>query len=424
MRLVLFMLGLILATGIAAVAVAAETEGDVLDASGKVVLAGPAKASDIPALIGFLKKGGVEARYAKDILADMGEDAEPALIEALKEGAGFNDILDTLGRIGDEKSVRAIAQYINDPSWDRANAARGTLRRVGNRAVPVVVEMMGDKDYNEAVIAVLISIKPDDDSIRYLRTKLDSPNPLERGGAARILGLWNDKDSGAAIKKLLGDSEQSVRESAIIGYIDLYKDEPSGYDKDLLISLLKDPSIEVRREVIYNLSLLPGGTPVEPLIDMLKTATDKDEVSDIVVKLGESGDQRAVFPLIEYLQRKDLGVFVLTHVIYALGAIKSEEAIPYFNDILKSDMGDNLDVQRETFIALKNIGKPLDLRPYLKYLKYGDKHSVSTPQLLEMFEEVGKPGDSEVLDALEKFRDRLTWKGDKATLDRIINKLK
>lgn len=425
-RIVIFFVALFITFGLAvSQASAVIVEGTVKDVNGNVLIEDPTD-NDIPELVRILVKGGgTEASFAQDMLIQFGSKAVPAVVGALAKDNidAYYRVLYVLWNIKDERSVAPIAKFINDPSWDVANAARGALRAVGDVSVPVVAGLLKEPDYHDAAVDVLVSITPSDKSLDTVRALIASNNALDRAGAAYLLGRWHDKKSGTAIAGLFGDKEPVVREAAIEGYHQLYLDDPSGYDASALGGLLGDPSPKVRVAAANTIAKVPGGAATEPLLERLKVETDLTVLPDVVSRLGETGDPRAVFPIMKIVQRKDVDQKLLVNAIYALGALKAEEAIPYYNQILNDKSGEAVPVQKEIFRSITTIGKKVDMDPYLKYMTYGDNHVTSTPELLKMIDELGRPGDREVISALKKFRDGLTVEQDRRYVNRILDKL-
>lgn len=401
-------------------------EGTVKDVNGNVLIEDPTD-KDIPELVRILVKGGgTEASLVQDMLVQFGSKAVPAVIDALSKDDinAYYRVLYVLGHIKDERSVVPLSKFINDPSWEVANAARGTLMAEGDVSVPVVAGLLKDPDFHAAALDVLVGIiNPSEKSLDTVISLTASKNALDRAGAAYLLGLWHEKKSGAAIAGLFGDKEQVVREAAIEGYYQLFLDDPSGYDASALAGVLGDPSPKVRAVAANTIARVPGGAATEPLLGRLKVETDLTVLPDVVSRLGETGDQRAVFHIMKIVQQKDVDQKLLISAIYALGTLKAEEAIPYYNQILNDKSGDAVRVQKEVFRSITTIGKKVDMEPYLKYMTYGDNHDTSTPELLHMIDELGRPGDREVISALKKFREGLTAESDIRYVNRLLDKL-
>jgi len=360
--------------------------------------AGPAEA-DIPGLMVQLgSQDQVEAARAVTSLAGLGPKAVPYLLDALKNGVNVDGVLGVLWEVRDERAIRPVAEYINSGYQDRA---KGVLRAYGNMAVPVLAGLLKDPSYRDAAIDVLKDIVPSEESLKSVRPLLGGV-AAERGGAALVLGWWKDKGYAGMVEGLLKDADPDVRRYALDGYGMMYSDSPERFNQSILMDILKnDPFPDIRQRAVLLLGQHPTENIVGTIIEVMKKEKDKMVLHAVLHTAGVTKDPRVALPLLEALEKQD-DQRLKAVAIWSLGNVKSEEAVPYILDTLKQKV--ELDELLDTsFDALANIGKPVDVRPYLKYLAIDDRHG-STKRLLNLIKAYALPGDDETIKALEHYK--------------------
>ncbi|NJM54455.1 MAG: HEAT repeat domain-containing protein, partial [Blastocatellia bacterium] len=72
----------------------------------------------------------------------------------------------------------------------------------------------------------------------------------------------------------------------------------------VLLPLLQDKSILVRKETVYALGKVQNQLAVQPLLRILQTDKELEVRMSATVALGEIGDIRAINELVKILQRK------------------------------------------------------------------------------------------------------------------------
>ncbi len=160
--------------------------------------------------------------------------------------------------------------------------------------------------------------------IPYLKKMLEDENPFVRQAAVDSLGLLRDRDSVQdIIKILLTDKEPQVRQSAAValGYIGdmsavgpLTKvlsstDTPqavryaacntlgvlrSTESIPVLISLLSEEDMNLRRSVVHTLRRIPHPDGISALRSLLEQEKDENIIVDVIVGLVEFNDKDSI----------------------------------------------------------------------------------------------------------------------------------
>lgn len=395
-------------------------EADVRDASGKVLLGETILESDIPALVGYLVNGGVEAEYSRNILIQFDGSAVPELIKAMPElidtiktnsGSGAGNVVGVLSGINDERLVQPLSRYIDDPDSNVAGNVKGILVSYGDLTLPVMLDMLPDTRNHDAALDVLSRITPTENRIKLVRPLLSSDNAAMRSDAVFLLGTWHDKASEQDITRLLlEDSDPMVRRSAARGYFELNLPEPAGFDVDVLLKSLKDSDPEVRTSAADMLGRTDDKRVEPALLGLLGTEKDHKVLDKSVSLLADKKITAAAFPILKLLDKNDPDqTDYQATIVWALGELGAKEAVPYLLEPLAGDAPVNENVLKETLSALIKIGEPVDVDPLLKYLdpdKAGDGccGDDQTDLMLKLIDVYAKPGDKVAKDAVNKFK--------------------
>lgn len=414
--LALFAVAIYIAPAVAGTVV----EADVRDASGKVLLGETILESDIPALVGYLVNGGVEAEYSRNILIEFGGSAVPELIKAMPElvntikantGSGAGNAVSVLSGIKDERLVVPLSKYIDDPDSTVAGSVKGVLVSYGDLSIPVMLDMLKDPGSHDSALNVLSRTTPSENKLKLVRPLLSSDNTARRGDAVMLLGTWHDKASEQDITKLLlGDPDPMVRRSAARGYFELHWLEPTGFDADVLLKSLKDADPVVRTDAVDMLSRGDDKRVEAAMLGLLGTDKDHTVVAKAAEALANMNSTSAAFPILKLLDKNDPDqANYQATIVWALGELKAKEAVPYLLEPLAGDAPVDEDVLHETLNALLKIGEQVDLTPVLKYLdpgKVGDGccGDDQTDLMLKLIEAYAKPGDEKVKDAVIRFK--------------------
>jgi HEAT repeat protein len=173
-------------------------------------------------------------------------------------------------------------------------------------------------------------------------------------------------EGSRAAAAALGDAAAVVRATAARAVLSL----PPGEAATLILPLLRDRDVFVRREAAYALGLSRSSLGVQPLSSAVQTDKEASVRGAAAVALGQIGDAAAVPALAGALTRRLQGSgffnrltrrkveedeFVRRAAAVSLGQIGSREAVPVLVETLSDTRAPN-DVRREAARALGLIG--------------------------------------------------------------------
>lgn len=354
-------------------------------------------------------KGGVKDKLAVEPLIEALKDEEPKvreaaasaledvndvqavepLIEALKdeEKEVREAAASALGRYKDERAVEPLIEAmlcLNGGGWASESAAKSLSQIGGERAIEALIAVLKDQTMGGETVAAAVSVITvcqDERGVEALIEALKHENFYAVTRAAWFLGAIA---SHGPMSKLDSVVEQSrivqaklVRERAVEPLIEALKGEQyfrrltsalgigqalveigTEHVVEELIDLLKyentranGSQVQVRNVAAYALGEIGDIRAVGPLIEALEEK-DLDLYSTVTIALAEIGDERAVEPLIEAL--KDDDWYVRVSSARALGIIGDERAVEPLNEALKDD---EESVRESVSIALKEFGE-------------------------------------------------------------------
>ena len=355
-------------------------------------------------------KGGVKDKLAVEPLIEALKDEEPKvreaaasaledvndvqavepLIEALKdeENEVRRAAAKSLGGYKDERAVEPLIEAmlcLNGGVWASESAAKSLSQIGGERAIEALIAVLKDQTMRGETVAAAVSVITvcqDERGVEAVIEALKHENFYAVTRAAWFLGTIA---SHGPMSKLDSVVEQSrivqaklVRERAVEPLIEALKGEQyfrrltsafvgigqalveigTEHVVEELIDLLKyennranGSQVQVRTVAAYALGEIGDIRAVEPLIEALEEK-DLDLYSTVTIALADIGDERAVEPLIEAL--KDANWYVRKCSVRALGIIGDERAVEPLIEALKDD---DESVRESVSIALKEFGE-------------------------------------------------------------------
>ncbi|MBA3243197.1 MAG: HEAT repeat domain-containing protein [Acidobacteria bacterium] len=204
--------------------------------------------------------------------------------------------------------------------------------------------------------------------IEIQKARLSSANQEERRDAVTRLGAMSRPEGSRVAAAALGDSSAIVRATAARAVLSLGPDEAS----TLLLPLLRDRDVFVRRETAYALGLTRSSLGVSSLATALETDKEASVRGAAAIALGQIGDTAAAPFLAGALSRRlpasgflnrlrrrkiEEDEFVRRAAATSLGRLKSRDAVPVLIAVLSNERTPD-DVRREAAQALGLIGDP------------------------------------------------------------------
>ncbi|MCK5226703.1 MAG: HEAT repeat domain-containing protein [Desulfobulbaceae bacterium] len=165
----------------------------------------------------------------------------------------------------------ALIGLLHDPDWwVRAKAATALGRLGDKRAVPPLLEMAKDGEINRVIPKVLVAID-ETEAVGYLRRFLAGGMKLLKIASMRALAKLKDIESLEALKKLLGDPDEDVRNEAVSAL------------KTMTGKIFKPAAVEPSGQVRLQELLAPGTTVAEAIV-----VIDVCNSTDITSRYGDA----------------------------------------------------------------------------------------------------------------------------------------
>lgn len=290
-------------------------------------------------------------------LAKMGVAAVEPLLTVLRDAnpnvrAGAAR---ALGKIGDRRALSALEFCLRfDNSTEVRKSAVWALHLGDARAVPALVDALGDTDEWVRFGAVIVLAKIGTPAVKSLTNALKSDDATIRATAAETLGRIGDRRAADTLALLLFDNRQNVRDHAAVS-LGRMSDARA---VDTLIDILQSSRSELRTKAIKSLGQIGDVRAVEPLIQAVYAQQDRWVRLFAIEALGHIGDFRAIEVLIDaaYDEMHD----IRTKAIVTLGEIPYPFALDALYSLVTDD---DLDTDARQ-AALFELGKRGDGRAF------------------------------------------------------------
>lgn len=272
----------------------------------------------VPYLANALKdRDEKTARTASDGLVKFGTISVEYILPMLKHDSWKIRLLavETLGRIGDKKTIPHLVEMLVDEKSDVCRAAAFSLKKMGDPVGELVFQgILGDRQALDRII-----LDGDPRSFPLLLKALKDREWKARKFSAYLLGKMVVKEAVDPLIETLRDQDSWVRQSAAEALGKL-QDEKAVKE---LIRCLWDPEMEVRSEAALSLGRLKAIDAVPRLMILLRDAPSVREKA--AHALGEIGDPSSAEAVIEALE--DSSDTVRIKAAEALGRIKCTKAV-------------------------------------------------------------------------------------------------
>ena len=323
-------------------------------------------------MIGFIKKKIIERK----LLSLLKKDEYPT--------NKIDQILITLCNLGTKKAINAVIEFMNGDLFS-TNA----------------IEIVGKLKIKE-------SVKP------LEKILLTHKSFMSKIKAAQSLEEIGDRKAIPSLIKALNDSDDAVREDVALALGGFGGEEVAA---ELKKAFEKESSNRVKGFIVQSIGYTKDQEQVDWLIDILQ----KDEEKRIyaAIALGELGNEKAIEPLLFFLNDKNSKKELLERIVLALGNIgkPNEQVVNSLIAILKIDNVDYRNLKLNTIKALGQISAKRAVPPLLDIYKKSGR--VEQYEVIEAF---GKIGDESVVEPLlEIWRRDESNKRDYKFKDLLIN---
>jgi len=243
-----------------------------------------------PALFNLLPIEGSQKGTAIKALGIIGDKrATMELIPFLDDEYNREAAVTALGQIGDRRAVQPIVRTLNETEKRYRNAAILALRRIGEAALPTLVQQLDSDDVlvrRAASAAMIGSSSPKVNS--DLALALEDPDAEVRASAASALGWKGNVAAVPTLVRALSDSSWQVVDAAVnaLGAVGVEAVD------ELLRVIRRSEDVTLQFQVSRALAAM--GDEVVPKLDAAASERDPSVRKWSVVALGEIGNQRAV----------------------------------------------------------------------------------------------------------------------------------
>jgi len=384
----------------------------------------------IPALIASLsdEDKNVITAIRNALIKIEGPDVIQYLTKALISDKNSIKILiaEIFGERNDQEAIPALIASLSDEDKDVMTAIRNALIKIEgpdviqyltkalisdkNSIKVLIAEILGEKNYQEAIPALIASLSDEDrnviaairnvlikiegpDVIHYLTKALISDKKSIKVLIAEILGERNDQEAIPALIESLSDEDNGVQFASrdalieIIGYDTVqvlirYLLAVNNLTKNIianvlinknkqeiiptLITSLTSENNMIRLAVKETLVRMDCKEVIPLLADSLKCEDPQKKIIVIEI-LGEKGNKLANPSLARLLTDRDLNV--RKAAIQAIGLIGNFE---YIDDILKCLEDIDPEIKKQTINTLGKIGNKDAVLPLMKSLNESD----------------------------------------------------
>lgn len=260
-----------------------------------------------------------------------------------------------LGKIGDRRALRSLEFCLRfDSSAEVRKSAVWALHLGDARAVPVLIDALGDTDEWVRFGAVIVLAKIGTLAVKSLTEALHNTDPVVRAMAAETLGRIGDRRAADTLALLLFDNSLTVRDQAAVSLGRM----GDARAVEVLIEILQNSLSELRTKAIKSLGHIGDVRAVEPLIQAVYTQQDRWIRLFALEALGHIGDFRAIEVLLDaaYDDTHD----IRTKAMVALGEIPYPFALDALYSLVLDDELNSDDRQ----CALFELGKRGDVRAF------------------------------------------------------------
>ena len=242
-----------------------------------------------------------------DTLVRIGQPAVEPLVRALGDKSwranrlAHRDIIDTLGRIGDETAVEPLIKYLHDKRSPQPDEAAKALGQIGDRrAVEPLIRALkraqkrGDHFLLSDTVQALGKIGDPRAVESLIEVLQDKDARLARAAAARSLGEIGDPRAVEPLREALSFKNRGLCQAAVEA-LDKLGQKPETQQEELT-HLIATKNYE---------ELIKVGQPaIDQLIDILALHDVSARLLAVEV-LGEIGEPNAIEPLIWALKDKN-----------------------------------------------------------------------------------------------------------------------
>lgn len=297
-----------------------------------------------------------------------------------------------LGAMGDRRAIGPLV-CLADEDPQMSIRAADALVKIGEPAVPLLIEFAEERNPNHALTAIMALGRLEDGrALEVLSNQTSNASATIRAHAIEALGRLGESKGIRYLVRGLSDKDLGVRLQSATALKRLGDKRA----EDALISALNDPDEEVREQVIIALATCGKDAAVLALIPLLES-TQNNILVAASETLGKLGDERAVPKLCELLNRQDIAddrTFRLK-ILDSLRRLKNPAALPA---LVKNLHDPQPEIRERVIDALGPIGDETVVVELEAMLKEDRSEAVRAA----CAKALGEIGDAESVEALEE----------------------
>ena len=361
-------------------------------------------------LIDLLGEEYLDPRQIRYTIRALGEIGDPKAIEALARYIDHDDnqvrrdVVNALADIGDEHSLELIIQGMRYGRPRRALTSASLLTAFGEPALVMLIEALQDEDpqvrmeaarqlsgfEDERVVEPLIELLNDEDAsvrrqaasslceipdaraLEPLINAMDDEVDFVRISAARALGLLDDQRAVEPLIGLLDEENLNLRSAGVVSLGRIGGERAA----DALVEVLRnrDEELRVRRSAARYLGAMEDGRAVDAMIEVLNPPGEST-CSFTVTALVQTGDKRAVEPLMAIMMDEDEFPGIRSRAARAMAEIGDEKAIGALTEFVAKGAESE---RRYAIRALGHTGDERFVEIILPHLKRKDSTTRAT----------------------------------------------
>lgn len=283
-------------------------------------------------------------------------EAVDALIEALndKDDTVQLSVIQALGAIGDQRAVEPLLQFVlscknshpDDRQWNAATAVCALKTLADNQVIEPLMAYLQQKSFSrtaaEEIVFLLAEFKVTQ-AVHTIGACITSNNVGLRASSAFALGILQEKQGIPYLINALNDKENHAYVLSSASILLVRSNRRICDEAATALGKIGDPSaipalaaalLDDVEKAAHALVKIDPEVAIEHLIVALAKETKMTRAT-AVVALGETGNKRAVEPLIGVLQN-DPVLEIRCLAAIALGEVGDERAVPPLIDALQS----------------------------------------------------------------------------------------
>jgi len=336
-------------------------------------------------------------RYAAEDLGYLGsDDAISALVKALSDQSASvrEAVQDALISIGGEKVAKNVAPLLRSENTSVRNAASEIMQQLSIISIPVLSQMIKDKDKDVRKYAVdIIGMIKKEEGVDALISALDDTDVNVASGAAESLGLIKSKKAVKPLVNAIKKRNDVWFKSAAIRSLGFISDKE-------VSSLLKEQLKNKEPIILYStIQAMGDAGDLSCAKDLIKflTSDNKEFHKSAILALEKmferTGDKYfkdfkqeiSIEPLLVLLKEDKKDLLISTAKL--LGRIKDEKAVKSLLPLLQCE---DEDIRHTVFDVILDI-KPKDLSIFFEYLRDENIDNNTKAEIIDLLGNIGDP---------------------------------